>query len=89
MTQAHILYSGTVQGIGFRYTVQRYAQDLNLTGWVKNLADGRVEILVEGPQETIDELCQKIEQHFGPNIDDKRMDYLPAQNKFSDFGITF
>ena len=47
--QAHIFYSGTVQGIGFRYTVLDYARRLDLKGRVKNLPDGRVELLAEGP----------------------------------------
>ncbi len=89
MTQAHILYSGTVQGIGFRYTVQSYAQDLDLKGWVKNLSDGRVEILVEGAQEIIKEFCQRIDKHFEGCINDKKLDYLPAPGKFSDFRIVF
>ena len=43
-----VLFSGHVQGIGFRYTVKQTALGYEVTGWVKNLADGRVELLVEG-----------------------------------------
>ena len=43
-----VLFSGRVQGIGFRYTVKQTALGYEVTGWVKNLADGRVELLVEG-----------------------------------------
>ena len=64
MIQAHIFYSGTVQGVGFRFTVQRYALDLNLKGWVKNLSNGCVEILVEGKKEKIEQMCQNIEKDF-------------------------
>ncbi len=43
-----VYFSGHVQGVGFRYTVQRLALGFDVTGWVKNLSDGRVEILIEG-----------------------------------------
>ena len=43
-----VLFSGRVQGIGFRYTVKQTSLGFEVTGWVKNLADGRVELLVEG-----------------------------------------
>ena len=43
-----VLFSGRVQGIGFRYTVKQTALGYEVTGWVKNLADGRVELLGEG-----------------------------------------
>lgn len=43
-----VYFSGHVQGVGFRYTVQRLALGFDVTGWVKNLSDGRVEMLVEG-----------------------------------------
>ena len=54
--RAHVYYSGRVQGVGFRYTAEGLALDLKLVGWVKNLPDGRVELVCEGPKE-------KIEQH--------------------------
>ena len=89
MTQAHIIYSGMVQGIGFRYTVQRLASDLNLAGWVRNLRDGRVEILVEGHKETIEKLCTKIEEHFEGNILEKKINFHPAEGNFKNFQINF
>ncbi len=87
MTQAHIFYSGTVQGIGFRYTVARHAKDFNLQGWVKNLSDGRVEILVEGPAQTIEKLCQETEKHFEGYIDNKEIQIIESQGKFTGFHI--
>jgi len=56
MVRAHILFSGTVQGVGFRYTTLSFAQQLSLTGWVKNLSDGSVQAVAEGPREKIEEL---------------------------------
>ncbi|ACO46576.1 acylphosphatase [Deinococcus deserti] len=42
------LISGTVQGVGYRRYVQRYARDLNVSGYAENLSDGRVEVVAEG-----------------------------------------
>ena len=87
--QAHIFYSGTVQGIGFRFTVQRYARELNLAGWVRNVSDGRVEILAEGPQEKIQRLYECIAAHFEGYIRNKEIESTPApaQEKLKGFRI--
>ena len=87
MTQAHIFYAGTVQGVGFRYTVQRYARDLDLKGWVRNLSDGRVEILTEGPKEKVEQLCRHIEEYFQEYIEDKKIDFASAESQLKDFRI--
>ncbi len=89
MIRAHIFYSGRVQGVGFRVTVQRYAVDLDLRGWVKNLPDGRVEILAEGDREKITQLCQNLEKYFPGYIKDKNIDFVPAQKNYQDFDIAF
>ena len=89
MIRAHIFYSGRVQGVGFRFTVQRTAADLGLRGWVKNLPDGRVEILAQGDREKIIRLCQALEQHFQGYIKDKNIDFVPAQGDYPDFDIAF
>ncbi|MBI3616955.1 MAG: acylphosphatase [Candidatus Omnitrophica bacterium] len=89
MIQAHIFYSGRVQGVGFRFTVVRYAADLDLRGWVKNLPDGRVEILAEGDREKIEQFCQRIEKHFQGYIKDENIDFVPAQENYADFDIAF
>jgi acylphosphatase len=89
MVQAHIIFSGMVQGVGFRFTVQRRALHLGLNGWVKNLPDGSVEILVDGPKETIEELCQNIEDDFEGYIQDREVQFTPAEEKLTSFRITY
>jgi len=89
MVQAHILYSGTVQGVGFRYTVSRFARNLQVNGWVKNLANGSVEILVEGGKKEIEKLCEAVEQHFSEYVKDKEISFSPAKGEFVSFEITF
>ena len=89
MKQAHIFYSGMVQGVGFRYMTVRLASNLPLTGWVKNLDDGRVEVLVEGSSDDIDKLCQRLTDHFKEYIKDQTIDWQGSQNQFNDFKIAY
>ena len=55
-SQVHILVSGMVQGVFFRYSTIRRARRLGLTGWVRNLPDGRVEILAQGENTKLEQL---------------------------------
>ena len=87
-TRAHILYSGRVQGVGFRYTAKDFASDLGVSGWVKNLPDGRVEILAEGEKKLIEELIRQIDDHFLGYIKNKQIDYGKFSGEFPDFLIT-
>jgi acylphosphatase len=89
MMRAHIYYSGMVQGVGFRFTVQRQATALDLAGWVKNLRDGRVEILVEGQQEKIEQFCRQIEEYYQGHVRNKEITFLPAEGLFEDFDIAY
>lgn len=50
--------SGTVQGVGYRYTISRKFRNLNLCGWIKNLPDGRVEVVAEFDDSSLDEIVK-------------------------------
>ena len=54
--RGHIFVSGRVQGVAFRYYTQKMAQKLVITGWVRNCADGKVEIIAEGDKEKVNQL---------------------------------
>ena len=54
--RAHLLIEGRVQGVGFRYSTSIEADALGLAGWVRNLPDGRVEVVAEGPQSAVERL---------------------------------
>jgi len=56
--KAHILVSGIVQGVFFRAETQRKARQLGLTGWVKNLDDGRVEAVFEGEKNKVEQMIE-------------------------------
>ncbi len=69
--QAHVLYTGTVQGVGFRYTVRECAKESGVTGWVRNLSDGRVEVLADGERQDLERFLARIrESSIGRYIHD-------------------
>ena len=84
----HVLYSGRVQGVGFRYTVKTTATGFELTGTVRNLLDGRVELTAEGAREELDEFRQAI-RDAGLNgfIRDEQVNWTSATGEFKGFEI--
>lgn len=66
----HIYFSGRVQGVGFRYSATYLARPLGLTGWVKNLWDGRVEMEVQGDERAITRLLDELNDQRYIRIDD-------------------
>ena len=85
----HLYYSGSVQGIGFRYTAQRIAESLKLTGWVRNLSDGRVEVTVEGSEPEIESFLQKINDIFKGYAWNTETQWDEATGEFMGFDIRF
>lgn len=57
-TRAHVLVSGKVQGVFFRSSTKDKAEELGLSGWVRNLSDGRVEAVFEGEKEDVDKMVE-------------------------------
>lgn len=62
MKQFHVLVSGFVQGVGFRVFTVKKAKKLGITGWVRNLTDGRVEAVIQGEEEKLYELLEHIKK---------------------------
>ncbi|MDJ0507691.1 MAG: acylphosphatase [Crocosphaera sp.] len=60
----HVFVTGTVQGVGYRYSTVQEAQRLGIKGWVRNLLDGRVEAIFEGIEPSVEEMVQWC--HQGP-----------------------
>ena len=89
MVRAHVIFSGTVQGVGFRFTTQRFASTLRLTGWVKNLSDGRVELVCEGPREQVENLLYKLDRQFASHITHRDIDWLEARKSSTGFDIAY
>ena len=76
-----------VQGVGFRYTAHRIATSRGLRGWVRNLGDGRVEIITEGAKEEIEDFMKEIANHFGSYIKEKNVHFRNSQGQFKDFQV--
>jgi acylphosphatase len=86
----HVIVSGRVQGVFFRAFTQDTAQSLKLTGWIRNLFDGRVEAVFEGKDEDIDamlEWCKKGPPHAVVKHVDASEE--PYSGEFRDFRITY
>ena len=75
----HILFSGQVQHVGFRYTAYYLARDLGLTGWVDNLADGRVEMELQGPPSLLRRFLLRMKNQSHIRIEDYRIERLPCR----------
>ena len=61
-TARQVFYEGRVQGVGFRYTVKTLAHGFDVTGWVRNLADGRVELQAVGEANEVDDFLAAIRE---------------------------
>ena len=88
MTRATLTLAGQVQGVGFRYAVARLAREQKLTGYVKNLEDGRVEVVVEGEQQAIQQLEKAIRDLPPPiKVEDVETKYEKETGEFKTFKI--
>ena len=82
-----ILFSGRVQGVGFRYTTQRIATGLPLRGFVRNLPDRRVEVIVTGSASSIQRLVAGLREYFGTGITDIDRQIMEAPEDFQNFEV--
>ena len=78
IVRKHIYFSGQVQGVGFRYRAKNAARANDLTGWVDNLWDGRVEMEVQGELSGIERMIQEIEMGSFIRIENYQMEDLPV-----------
>ena len=83
-----VLYSGRVQGVGFRFTVKMVAQGFDLTGTVRNLPEGRVELIAEGERAELEEFLKGIQDSdVGAFIRGEEKSWSEAKNEFRGFEI--
>jgi acylphosphatase len=89
-TRVRIIVSGMVQGVFFRDHTRRWASSLDLTGWVRNLSDGRVEALAEGDKEKVEELIARLQE--GPplaRVENVEVNWEDYKGEFKDFRVTY
>jgi acylphosphatase len=90
MQRLNAIVDGRVQGVGFRFFVLQQAVALGLTGWVRNLHDGMVEVLAEGDIADLQDLLVALQE--GPQaafVRDVKFHYVPATGEFRDFHIRY
>lgn len=86
-TTEQILFSGQVQGVGFRWTTSRIASGLPVTGFVRNLPDGRVEAVVAGSAASIQKLIDHLREQFGSGITEIQRHTVEGAKAFTGFTI--
>ena len=89
MVAKRIIFIGTVQGVGFRFSANSAAQLYRLTGYVRNLHDGSVEMFAQGRPDDIDDCLSEIGESFAGYIRDRIIEDLPPDPAYTDFRITF
>lgn len=89
-TRVHIFVSGLVQGVFFRHFTKKTADRLNLKGWVRNLDDGRVEILAEGDEEGIKELIRWAKKGSpASRVENIEAEYEDYKGEFNSFEVRY
>jgi len=89
MLAKRIIFTGRVQGVGFRFTARRAASRRQLTGFVRNLWDGTVEMLAQGRSEDINDCIQDLKEYFAGYLKETSIDEFPPEPRYIDFKITF
>jgi acylphosphatase len=85
----HIIFAGRVQGIGFRFTALSAANHYKLTGFVRNIRNGDVEMLAQGPPDDIDKCVQEIKKTIGSYVAEVKIEDVAFDPQYKDFKITF
>ncbi len=89
LVRKHIVFSGWVQGVGFRYRARTAAEHYGATGWVKNEYDGTVTMEIQGTEKQIDQVIQSIEKGSFVRIDTMKVRDLPVRDDEYSFSYEF
>ena len=82
-----VYFTGRVQGVGFRYTTRNIALGYNVEGYVRNLPDGRVELVMEGPDAEMDHVVEELRRKMNGFIRNVQCNTGPATGEFEHFSI--
>ncbi|WP_421774155.1 acylphosphatase [Gracilimonas sp.] len=86
----HIFISGRVQGVGFRHFTKTSARSLGVNGWVRNLPDGRVEAVLQGDEQLVDQLIEKCKK--GPRsayVQNIEVEEEKGEESYTSFDVKF
>ncbi|MDP2905642.1 MAG: acylphosphatase [Candidatus Omnitrophota bacterium] len=87
--QVQVFYSGRVQGVGFRFTAVSLAEKSGVKGFVRNLDDGRVEVLAEAEEKNLEDFLAQVSREFSSYISDAQVSWSEPGGKFKQFEIRF
>jgi acylphosphatase len=87
MKRLHVFFSGTVQGVGFRYTALNISRNFKVAGWVRNCSDGRVELVAEGTSDELEAFLRQLGDEMSGYVDRVERTWDPASGEFSNFEI--
>lgn len=83
------MYTGRVQGVGFRQSVYSLTAGKCLHGYVQNLDNGKVKLVIEGEAREVDRLLEEVKKSWGHNIADVQMTDLDTTGTFSNFSVRY
>ena len=89
MKRITVHFTGTVQGVGFRYTTCRVAERFSVTGLVRNLPDGGVELVAEGEDAEVDKFLHAVQQAMAGYLRETQVAESPGTNEYSTFSVAF
>jgi acylphosphatase len=89
VVRRHLYYTGRVQGVGFRYTAVGLARGRGVSGWVRNLADGRVEVVVEGDEAAVQGFLGAIRGRMGGYVRGAEERDEPPTGEFEAFDVAY
>lgn len=89
LKRVEVKYTGSVQGVGFRYTAERLAKAYPITGFVKNLADGSVEVAAEGEESNLQDFLSALRAEMNSRVDKVSLHWFAPTGEFKTFEIRF
>ena len=87
--RVELLYAGRVQGVGFRFSAENFANAYKLVGYVRNLPDERVELVAEGEEKVLNNFLEAIRKDLGYLITNYSINWFPPTGEFKRFSIRF
>ncbi|HPS20310.1 MAG TPA: acylphosphatase [Candidatus Omnitrophota bacterium] len=88
-TRVRVIYSGEVQGVGFRFAARSVAANTSITGYVQNLSDGTVLVVAEGSRERLNIFLKDLRREMSAYISDATVDWQDPSYEFDSFDIRF
>lgn len=86
-TARHVIFRGRVQGVGFRYTARQVAGQYAVTGFVRNVPDGTVEMFIQGDAAQIDNCIADIQSEFAGHVRETQIEPAAFSPRYTDFRI--